>query len=132
MDNHGANCLPKMAIHFGSLDFSFSGEGETVRASEARPPLSRNLGAAARDSGGPSIDYTPGAGIRFENLNFVINQECDMVGAVPSQPPLLESPNMVLEALGGLSLTPHGWLERRRSVLPFEVDEIRRQIAIHV
>jgi hypothetical protein len=118
MDNHGANCLPKMAIHFGSLDFSFSGEGETVRASEARPPLSRNLGAAARDSGGPSIDYTPGAGIRFENLNFVINQEGNTVGVAPARPPPPESPSVVLEALGGLSLAPRGRRERTRPVPP--------------
>lgn len=118
MANHDANCLPEMAIHFGILDFSFSGEGETVRAPEARPPLSRNLGAAARGSSDPSIDYTPGAGIRFENLNFVINQEGNTVEVAPARPPPLESPSAVLEALGGLSLAPCGRRERTRSVPP--------------
>jgi hypothetical protein len=132
MENHDANQPPETAICFGSLNFPFNGKSKAVGAPEARHTPPRNLSVTTRASGGPRIDYTPRVVIRFRNLNFVINQECDMVGAVPSQPPLLESPNTVSEALGGLSLAPHGWLERRRSVLPFEVDEIRRQIAIHV
>jgi hypothetical protein len=63
--------------------------------------------------------------IRFRNLNFVINQESDMVRAVPTWPPSPESPNMVSEALGGLSLAPRARRERRRLASPFKVGEIR-------
>jgi hypothetical protein len=59
MANREANRLPQMTIHFGSLDFSFNGEGKTVRALEAQPPPPRNLGTTATAGGGPHNDYTP-------------------------------------------------------------------------
>lgn len=43
-----------------------------------------------------------------------------------------ENPNAVLEALGGISLTPCGQREEHRLAPPFEIDKIRRHIAIHM
>lgn len=79
MVRRNAKRFPEAAIHFRSLDFSFDGEGEAVRASEARPPPLRSLDMTIRARDSPRIDCTPRAAIRFRNLDFEINQDGDMV-----------------------------------------------------
>lgn len=75
MASHDANRSPEVAIHFGSIDLSLDGKDKVVRAPEARPPPQRSLGSIAGASGGPRVDWTPGATIRFGSLEFVINGE---------------------------------------------------------
>jgi hypothetical protein len=75
MASHDTNQYPEAVIHFGSLN----GEGEAVRASEARPPPLRSLDMTIRARDSPRIDCTPRAAIRFRNLDFEINQDGDMV-----------------------------------------------------
>jgi hypothetical protein len=110
MASRDANQSPRMTTRFGSLDFSFNEEGKAVKAAEARPPP-RNLDMTTRASDGPRIEYTPGATICFGSLYFVINLEGDMVREAPVRGTLPESPDTVLEALGGLSLASCGWYE---------------------
>jgi hypothetical protein len=55
-----------------------------------------------------------------------------MVRAPLSRPSSPENPNVVAEALVALSLTLQGQCTEQGSSLPSEVDEIRRQIAIHM
>jgi hypothetical protein len=93
-------------IRFGSLDFSFDREREVVGAKEARPPPSRNLGATARASGGPRIDYALRMIVRFGSLEFVINQEGDLVRAALARPPPSESPDTTSETLSTLRPCP--------------------------
>jgi hypothetical protein len=49
-----------------------------------------------------------------------------------ARPSLPEDPDVVAEALGGLSLTPRGQGAGPGSSLPFEAGEIRRQIAVQM
>jgi hypothetical protein len=70
-------------IHFESLNFSFNGEVEAVRASEAQSPPSRSLSTTIGAKGGPSINFTTGATFHFGSLDFIINREGDMVRALP-------------------------------------------------
>jgi hypothetical protein len=106
MASHDTNQPPKTMIRFGSLDFSFDREREVVGAKEARPPPSRNLGATARASGGPRIDYALRMIVRFGSLEFVINQEGDLVRAALARPPPSESPDTTSETLSTLRPCP--------------------------
>jgi hypothetical protein len=132
MASRDINRSPKAAICFGKLDFSLDDEGEAVRAPESRPPPPRSLGTAAGANDAPRIDYTPRATIHFGNLDFVINKEGDMVRAALARPPPPENLDTVSEALGGLSLAPSIRRKEHRPAPPFEADEIRRHIAIHM
>lgn len=55
-----------------------------------------------------------------------------MVSVAPTWPPPLESPDTVSEAHGSLNLAPPGQRERHMPASPSEVDEIRRQITVHI
>jgi hypothetical protein len=55
-----------------------------------------------------------------------------MVSVVPTRPIPSESPDAVSVALCALSLAPRGRRRRPRLAPPFEADEIRRHIAIHM
>jgi hypothetical protein len=55
-----------------------------------------------------------------------------MVWAPPARPSSPENPDVVAEALGGLSLAPHGQGTGHGPFPPSDTDEIRRQIAIHM
>jgi hypothetical protein len=58
MASYDANQPVETVTLFGSLDFSFDGEGEAVRATEAQPSPQSSLGTTAGASGGPCIDCT--------------------------------------------------------------------------
>lgn len=73
----------KTMIHFESLNFSFNGEVEAVRASEAQSSPSRSLSTTIGAKGGPGINFTTGATFHFGSLDFIINREGDMVRALP-------------------------------------------------
>lgn len=113
-------------ICFGSLDFPFNSEGEAIRAPEARPPLLRNLGMTVRADGGSHVECTLRASIRFVILNFTIGQDGDMVRAMPTRPVPSEGFDVILVALGALSLALCMRCRRPRPALLSEADEIRR------
>jgi hypothetical protein len=48
-----------------------------------------------------------------------------MIRAAPTRPPLPKILDVFLEALGGLSLAPHGQREEHRPAPPSEAYEIR-------
>jgi hypothetical protein len=79
MASHNDNQPPKMVIHYGSLTFPITGEGEEIRVLRG-----------ARAGGGPRID---------------ISQESGMVRVLSSQPTLIEGPYTISMSLGALSVT---------------------------
>jgi hypothetical protein len=111
------NRPPGTVIHFGSLKFPFNGEGEAIRALEARPPLLGNLGTTVRPNGVSHVERTPGASIHFGSIDFTIGREGDMVRVAPARPVPRESSSAISVALGALSLIlcgRRGGLDRPR------------------
>jgi hypothetical protein len=52
------------SICFGSLEFPFSGEGEAIKASEARPPPSKGRALVACGKGGGQAEVALAATVR--------------------------------------------------------------------
>lgn len=111
-----ADRTPKTVICFGNLYFVFDGEGEM--ASPRSPTASTQESRHCHE--GPlwaSYYLYPRSDQLLWGLDFIINEESEMVRVPPAQPSSPKNPEAVVEALGGLSLAPHGATYGERIIL---------------
>jgi hypothetical protein len=132
MARHDDNRPPRTVSRFGCLKFPFNGEGEVIRALEARPPSHEE---SWRDYEGrrrlPCQTHSWSIhSLREPRLYHRPGGRHGKGGARLTC--LTEIPNVVLVDLDALSLIPSGQSRGPRPAPSSKADRIRRQIAIHM